>query len=335
MKKLQVKIMTLVLIAILIILMIPVNAFAAEANMQVVKSESGDYIIYVEGLADTEFKFAISTVKDAEDSALNYINCVEDEEGNKVALITEESISTGANYIYIKNGTEKTMNEIDFSNDEQVFDIKKMQKVENTTKRIKTELLTNLEERNEVIDGIKYTETVGGLKISEEDEDAKYYYKSEKLPAEKYSKLQELAEELNGEAYTEKSMYEKIQFVKEFNKLYEELIKDIEVANQWIEVENKVIKQPIEAQKGDQYVVLLKKVSGNEIVDDAKFLVSYREDEEEKIPGTTETRVVQETAKLPITGDSMILFIISAIIVLALVIVFVRIKKLQKQEGRK
>ena len=47
MKKLQLKIVTVVLMVILITLAIPVNVFAAEANMQVVKAEDGDYIIYV------------------------------------------------------------------------------------------------------------------------------------------------------------------------------------------------------------------------------------------------------------------------------------------------
>ena len=334
MKKLQVKIMTVVLIAILITLIIPVNVFAAEANMQAVKAENGDYIIYVEGLAETEFKFAISTIKNADDNALDYINSVEDGEGNQVALIENAKVATGTNYIYIKNGTEKTMNSIDFSNESQVFDIEKMQKVETTTNRIATELLTNLEERNEVVDGVKYTETVGGLKISE-DGNATYFYKSVKLPTEKYSKLQELANELNGEEYKEKDMYSKIQFAKEFYELYEELVKNVESANEWTEVEDLTIRQPIEAQKGDQYVVLLKKVTENETIDDVKFLVSYREDEEEKIPGRTETKVVQETAKLPITGDSVVLFVILAVIVLALIIVFVRMKKLQKKESRK
>lgn len=62
MKGLQVKFMTAVLIVILITLIIPVNVFAAEANIQVVKTENDNYIIYVKDLANTEFKFAISAL---------------------------------------------------------------------------------------------------------------------------------------------------------------------------------------------------------------------------------------------------------------------------------
>ena len=214
-----------------------------------------------------------------------------------------------------------------------------MKKVETTTTRIKTELLTNIEERNEEVDGIQYTETVGGLKISEDDGIA-YYYKSVKLPADKYSDLQKYADELNGEAYAEKDMYAKIQFAKEFYNLYTELMQETEnaepeTADGWTKVsEDMIIRQPIDAQKGDQYVVLIKKDTDTNYIDDAKFLVSYREDEEEKIPGKTETVVVQETAKLPVTGDSIVLFVILAVIVLALIIVFVRMKKLDKKESK-
>ena len=336
MKELQVKVMSMVLIAMLVTLIIPVNVFAteAEANIQVVKTESGDYIIYVQNLANTEFKFAISQ-NQVDEADRNYINSVSDVAGNQVALIEKERVTEGTNYIYIKTDTERYINVVDFSeNSTQIFDKAKMQIVETTTNRIATELLTNLEERNEEVNGIQYTETVGGLKIirGEQDENSIYYYQEGvKLPAEKYSELKELADILNSEEYEEKDMYSKIEFAKEFYSLYEELINNAT----WQQVENLEIRQPIDAQKDDQYVVLLKKVTedGTETYD-AKFLVSYREDEEEKIPGKTETRVVQETTKLPITGDSIVLFVVLAVIIIALIIVFVRMKKLQNKESK-
>ena len=96
------------------------------------------------------------------------------------------------------------------------------------------------------------------------------------------------------------------------------------------------VMQPNDAQKGEQYVVYLKKLDedGNETID-VKLMTSYREDEEEKIPGKTETRVVKETAKLPITGDSIILFVVLAAIVIIAIIVFIRMKKLQNKENKK
>lgn len=328
MKQLKVKVMAMVLAMILVALIVPVNVFAAETEMQVVKMENEDYIIYVKDLANTEFKFAITKEKNAVEGDLNYIKSKPDEEGNQVALIEKAKVEEGGDYyIYIKKDTETPkMNQVDFS---QAFDTTKMKEVETTTNRIKTELLTNLEKRNEEVNGIKYTETVGGLKIVDEDT-AEYFYERTKLPKEKYSELRELAEKLNKE-YKEKEMYSKIEFAKEFYTLYHELIDQA----QWTEVENNEIKQPIEAQKDEQYIVFIKKEAQNgEITYDAKFMTSYREDEEEKIPGRIETKVTQETTKLPITGDSIALFVILAVVVIALILIFVRMKKLQDKERK-
>ena len=93
--------------------------------------------------------------------------------------------------------------------------------------------------------------------------------------------------------------------------------------------------QPDDAQKGEQYVVYLKEVNGNqEEITDVRIMTSYREYEEEKIPGRTETKIVKETAKLPITGESIILFVILAAILFVAIIVFVRMKKLQNKEEK-
>ena len=51
-------------------------------------------------------------------------------------------------------------------------------------------------------------------------------------------------------------MYSKIEYANEFYNLYNSLIEKAK----WEPVEKDlIIKQPIEAQKGEQYVVLLKK----------------------------------------------------------------------------
>lgn len=330
MKSFKAKIMVMVLISVLVILVMPFNVFASNEGIQIVKTENQDYIIYVEDLENLEFKFAISQDEQADENDLDYIKSVQDGEGNQVILISKDAYEkikdNSKNYIYIKNGLGIQKVQIDFTD---IFEKSKMEQVEKTTKRIKTELVTNLEERNEEIDGIKYTETVGGLKIVDA-ENATYYYERVKLPTEKFSELEELANKLNTE-YEEKDMYSKIEFAKEFYNLYEKLINE---AN-WKTVENNEIRQPIDAQKGEQYVVLLKEVAEEGIENyDAKFLISYREDKEEKIPGRTETIVVQETAKLPITGDSLVLFVLLAVIVIALIFVFIRIKKIQNKEGK-
>jgi len=324
-----------ILLIILSLLIIPTNVFAiTNENIQIVKTDT-NYIVYIKGIEKNEFKFATSEIElDPESIELNYINSVEDDDkdengkGNSVAVIDKET-AENVKFLYIKQ-EEQNVKVIEISfKDSDVIEQSKIAEIEKITKRIKTELLTNIEERNEEIDGVKYTETVGGLKI-DDNKDADYEYVSVKLPAENYSELQELVNELNSQDYEGKNMYSKIEFAKEFIRIYESLIKEANNSNAWNKVENMQIKQPIDAQKGDKYVVLLKKVAKDETITyDAKFMTSYREDSEETIPGRTEIKTVKETAKLPVTGESLILFGILATIIITLIIVFIRMKKLQ------
>lgn len=331
MKKLETKMVGIIIISIMLLtlLIIPTKVLGANEDLQIVQNSNGDYIIYVKDLAKSEFYFAISSNPDENMMDINDEQPTKDEEGNNVILITAqeyEQIKDNTNYLYIRNADQSDY-QIKELNFDDAFDKQKMEQVETTTTRIKTELLTDLEERNEEVDGVQYTETVGGLKITD-DQNSTYYYQSVKLPAENYSTLQDLANSLNTE-YAEKSMYDKIAFAKEFYTLYEQLITQA----QWEQVENMEIRQPIEAKQGEQYVVLLRKVAedGTENYD-VKFMTSYREDEEEKIPGSTQTKVVQETAKLPITGDNIILLVILAVIIIIAIIVFIRMKKLQNEK---
>ena len=331
MKKFKVKLTGVIIALIIIALLIPTKVLgAANEDLQIVKAEQ-DYIIYVKDLAKTEFDFAISEKPDADDIDLNYIKSVEDEDGNQVAFVTLEKYdnelkNNANNYIYIKTAEGVECKEINF---EDAFDKEKMAEVETSTKRIATELVTDIVEKDEEVDGVKVKVTVGGLKITDSDK-ATYYYSMTKLPADTYTELMELAEKINAE-YNTMDMYTRIETAKQFYNLYHEL----EAQQNWVEVENMTIMQPNDAQKGEQYVVYLKKVdeNGTETVD-VKLMTSYREDEEEKIPGRTETRVIQETAKLPITGDSIVLFVILAVIILVAIIVFIRMRKLQNKESK-
>lgn len=332
MKKMKVRVMTMVLMAILIVTIIPINVFATETNNQIVKTKDQDYIIYVKELAKTEFKFAIANKAGASDSELNYINSVTDGAGNQVALITAnkyESIikNNEKNYLYIKAKNEDFCTEINFK---EAFEQQKIEDIEKTTKKIKTEVKEDIIEQDEVVDGVKVKVTVGGLKITE-NENATYYYAITKLPADKYSKLMELAEKINSE-YKNMDMYKKIETAKEFYNIYSQL----SLEQNWNEVKDMTIRQPKDAKKDEKYIVYLKEINkdGTETID-IKLMTSFIKEDEgiEKIG--TETKTVKETTKLPITGDSFILFIILAVIVLAAIIVFIRMKQIQNKKVEK
>lgn len=331
MKKIELKLIGIIITLGIIALIIPTKVLGANAEVQTVLTENGDYIIYVKDMAKTEFDFAISNKADASEEDLDYIKSVTDKEGNQVVLITKEKYESMEEcYLYIKTSEEKIC-EGQKINFEEAFDQQKMEEVETTTTRIQTEVITDIIEKDEEVEGVKIKVTVGGLKIADSDvATSKYYYTSTKLPAADYSELMSLAEKINAE-YNDMDMYTRIETAKQFYEKYDEL----KAKQDWLEIEDMTIMQPDDAQKGDQYVVYLKKVDedGSETVD-VKLMTSYREDEEEKIPGRTETKVVKETAKLPITGDNIVLIVILVAIILVAIIVFIRMKNLSKKESK-
>lgn len=321
------------IVASLLILMIPTNVLGDEAKKvetQMIQTQDG-FVIYVNGQTE-QFTYALSGSEEVSGLESYTISVPDSEEAqNQVAFITnakyEEAKEQYGDNIYLHVETENGVlsAKLDFENP---FTQEMMETVETTTKRISTTLKTELEKMNEEINGVQTTVTVGGIEIDNFDSDAKYYSVVTPLPEARYNELAETAD-LIAEKYNDMTIYSKIEIAKKFYDIYTELME----AQEWGEpLETAIIMQPESAQNGDRYVVYLKKVAenGEEIID-VKVMTSYREYEEEAIPGRTETRVVKETAKLPITGDSIILFVILAVIILVAVIVFVKMKKLQNK----
>lgn len=326
MKRFKIKIMTMALLVVMIALIIPVNAFAANSeseNLQIVKTAE-DYIIYVKGLLNTKFFYAIGE----NDEDLDYTIARTDDKENKIASVTEEA--NGKN-LYIKTKDEEGNEKITSTklNLTEAFDEEKMKEVEKTTKRITTTPKEEMNVRKEVVDGKERTITTGGLEIEGE---GTYYYTRTKLPAtdSRYDELMTLAKILNNENYNKLDRYAMIETEKNFYDLYTEL----KAEQKWNKVEDKKILQPEESKTGDEYVVFIKEVDseGKEVVD-AKFMIAKRV-EDEGVATTEEVKEVKRTSKLPITGDSIVLFVILAVIVLALILIFVRMKKLQNKETK-
>lgn len=327
MSKIKQKLAEIIVIATVLI-MIPLIALATNEKIQIVLTGENEYIIYVEGMEKTEYKYAISNNKEATGADLQYINSEKDDLENSVILIDAEKYETLKDsnvYLWVKEGEKQIISaeEVDFS---KAFDKNKMAEAENTTKRIETKIVSDLEEENRIDEnGVHITVSVGGIKITD-DEESKYYYQM--MPYEgEYKTLMDTAEKINSE-YNGMTMYEKIKIANEFYSLYEKLVNN---AN-WAEVENMTIKQPQEANDGSKYVVFIqKKVDGEKAIIDAQFLTCKAKQtpkyEKEQI-------ITQETAKLPITGESLILFVIFAVVIIALIVVFVRIKKLKNQNGK-
>ena len=332
MKNLKTKISGTIIL-FLLILSVSFVVFASNDEIQVIYSkdnEKAQYIIYIQDLINKDFKYALSTDANINEIDLNYINSVEDKEGNKVILINEKNYSESENlYLWVQEGKTQIISakKLDLKDS---FDKEKIEEVENITKKISTELTQIIEKDQEDVNGIKTTVTTGGLKITDTN-NATYYYERTKLPKENYSKLMELAEMLNTK-YSDMNMFDRIKFAKEFYNQYMDILKDVK----WEKTENMIINQPNDTQENEQYVIFLKKVDENgKEVTDVKFLTSYRKDVQDKTPEKTETIVTQETAKLPITYDSLVLIMIFAVILVTLIFVVIKIKSLSKNMKEK
>ena len=329
MKSLKAKLIVLLITMLLFTMLIPFSRVAAaNEGVQLIQTNDGNIVVYVDGLEKTEFDYALSDKADATEMELNYINSVTDDEGNQVALITTEDL---AEYLYIRK-SDNTVTTIQLNVDvNTMFTQDKMALVENTTKRIATEEDENLSSREEVRDGITYTYTVGGLKITD-DQNATYSYVMVNTSSnEDYNELQNLANGLNDNS---KSMYEKIEIATDFYNKYNELISDANIENSWQEVKDMKILQNEDYENEEHYVVLLKKVAEDGTTYDAKFMTTDNRGTEEIIPASTQEVQTQETSKLPITGDSIVLFVLLAALVIVAVVVFIRMKKLNKKADK-
>ena len=331
MKKFKAK-LTGAIVLFIIIMLVPMIVLAVTNDkVQIISNtdEQGntEYIVYIQELMQTNFASAVSNSASTPEQDLTFVTS-QDGERNYVAQIDATDVTGESTYLYVKyDGQESTeVIELDLSN---ALDKTEMKYVENTTKRIGTKTVRDLVDINEEeIDGVRTTTTVGGLQITDTDNASYEYELTKVVEGTSYNRLVELAEELNSENYDQKDMYSKIQLTSEFYTLYNQLVNEAT----WTDVTNNEIRQPNDAEAGDEYVVLIRKTAEDgTVTTDAKLMESAFQD---KGGEDSQTRKVKETAKLPITGDSIVLFVALAVVVIALIIVFARIKKLNKKEDK-
>lgn len=330
----QTKLLALTIIVLMLATIFQLPVMADTKDNVILKKANG-YLIYYKGICNNEFEFAFSN-----DSAENVENLVfkssakdSTSEGALNIAYVDQTLkdtyfndATKSTYLWIRNLNDEmlvTADKIDLSkalNDDMI------EVVNNTTKRIKVDT-TQKNKKEEMIDGVKTTITVGKVVIDEPKQDAKYYYQLIPVDAEnaEATELFNLAEQLKTEIT---GTYESLSLSKRFYDLYQQLMPD---ASGWTLVENNEILQPEEARKDDKYIVYLKEETDpNTYTVDAKFLVCDYTPEEGVVKTT-----VEEVVKLPVTFDSgTILFITLGIIVLALVVVAI-IKRTSKKDENK
>ena len=82
------------------------------------------------------------------------------------------------------------------------------------------------------------------------------------------------------------------------------------------------IEQPADSKTGEQYVLWIKNDTKNIV--DVQFLTCFQDENKEFVK---EENIVKTTSKLPITYDSVILFVILGVALVLLVMVIVAKKK--------
>ena len=340
MKKTSIKLLSALAI-ILFIAVTPMVVLATNENISVVNSQPNEYIIYIKDYTDKNFKYAFTSIEkdNLQQMDLSYINSIPDGLGNQTALLnlnakTYEKLKSGTIYMWAKDENEKLILEgvqVDLGSS---FTKENLDLVEKTTKRISVDVADNEEKtiavRNETIDGVEETASVGTVSITDKDaQKSTYYYERVKVSeSAEDAKLMELAEKMNKE-YDEMDMYSKIQTAEEFYRQYSSIMRNVE----WQKVEDLKIQQPETSVAGDKYIVYLKKVAKNgDITFDAQFLTA---EEDYKTNVKKEQVVTQETTRLPITYDSIALIVILAVVVISLIVVFIRMKKLNNKNEEK
>ena len=331
MKGLKSKSIVCAIIVMLLFIITQLPVLATNEENVIMKKADKEFIIYYKDICNSEFQFAFSVTDETKQEDLNFTNSVKDQIGQgelNVAYIDEIlysqyfNTSTSA-YIWIMDNDGKIVVEADKVDLLTALDDSMINEVNSITKKISIDT-TKEHQTNEMINGVDTTVTTGKVVINAK-ENAKYYYQLVRVSDENssYAELFELAEQIiEGISGT----YNQLNITKQFYDLYSSLVPTEDDSN-WTEVSNMEILQPEDTKEGDKYIVFLKEEAETTTID-SKFLVSTYQYKDEYEP---EKIVIQETVKLPVTYDSIALFVILGIIIISIIVVAILKVKADKK----
>lgn len=327
-KALTKKVVSCLLIVMVMLALLQGFSFAKSENIQMIKKCEDEYMIYVSNLLDKEFEFAFSNITDVDKTALVFNDSALDqiENGNSIAYV--DSIlyeqyfkDKDSTYLWVKQGTEYILEAqkvelLDALTEEDIQTFNQVTKIIEVTVGEK-QLPTETE------DGVEISHKIDTLDIN--DKTGSYSYKMVKaIEGSDEAKLIALAVQMN--SLDDKDMFEKLSVYSEFKAIYNKLQPEVN-DTKWIEVKDCTIEQPQESKKGDQYLVWIKKDNSTIDLQIMTCADTYTPEYEKQ-----ET-VIKETTKLPITGDSIVLFVIAGVIlVLIIAVVVLKFKKSKVNE---
>ena len=331
MKNSKIKLVALLSLVLMLLSIFTMPAQAGTNEKIILKKANDEFLIYYKEICNEEFEFAFSLDPKEEEDNLIFTKSAKDqltETALNVAYVDEYLFTNYFNsdkptYIWVRNNEGKMLVSADLVNLDEAILEETVELVNTTTKRIKTHIETT-EPKTEIVDGVETTVTTGKLVL--DNKENKYSY--ELIKVANNADAEELFNSVEKLQNNEKlGTYENLTFASKFYDLYNKLMPK---TADWTKVDDSEILQPENTLEGEKYIVYLKDEQG---VVDVQFLTSvYKVEEGVK----EETETITETVKLPVTFDSgSILFIILAVIVLALVIVtIVRVKANKKDEKK-
>jgi len=327
MANLKYKLIVLAIVLMLGIIAIQTSVYASNENIQILEKSTGDYIIYVKDNLDTDFEFAFSNDKNADKTALIYYSAETDstETGaNKIAYINSGTIALFNNptYMWVRIGTDYILEGIEVDLSKTIYE-EDLEYASSLTKIIKVDT-TQTNTLEETVDGKKVTTTVGKVVLTNQSETSNYSYILIKdSNSDEYNKLTNLATRIS-KFNSETDMYTQIQVYSEFLNIFTKLTPNDNA--EWVDLKGNEIIQPEDTEDGEKYILWIKEVGADQTANlDIQFLISYKQYSEEKI-------IEKITTKLPVTYDNNTLLIVFGVLVLAIIIVCIRIKMLNKRE---
>lgn len=327
MNNLKLKLILVTTIIFLGIIAMQTSVLGTNENIELLKKQSGDYLIYIKDNLNTDFEFAFSNNKNENKVDLVFTESETDSSetnANKIAFVNSSNMAkfNTTTYMWAKEGDNYILEglEVDLN---QAINEKTLEELANVTKNVKTEVKQETTEQE--AEGKKITTTVGKVVLPEEAKDYSYAL----LKVEESEKAKELFDIANkiSKFNDETDMYTKLKTYKAFSKAIEEVVSNVN-SEKWTEIKNNEIEQPEDSKDGDQYVLLLGRKSRSKIeLEDVQFLTSTRKESEEKI-------IEKITTKLPVTYDNNTLLIVLAILIVSIIIVSIRIKALSKKQEK-
>ena len=327
MRNIKSKLIILSLVFILGLVLIQTSVEASNKNIQILGKSNGDYIIYIKDNLSKDFEFAFSNDTNANKEMLEYTSSETDStqsDANKVAYVNSATIGmfSKPTYMWVRIGENYILEgvQVDLSKAINEYDL---QYATSLTKQIEVDT-TKTNTIKKIIDGKDVITTVGKVILTNPNQNLNYSYILIELPnSDKYNKFMDLATRIS-KFNSATSIYTKIEVYNEFLNYFYTLTPDIE--DNWVNVQENEILQPEDSKDGEQYILWIRESENEQTQNiDVQFLTSHKEYSEERIKETI-------TTKLPVTYDNNILLIVFGVLIVAIIIVYIRIKTLNRKE---